>query len=161
MTLFFLRGLLKRFGHNDEDGQYGDGDGVAQIERCLIEGADVGVSTPQTHRAPRRRDKVLASKSISIFQPTYKSKLPGRDCYRRACARQSALVSGQHSIAVSPSPPVIFSVFARPHKSHLPAGLPSHSLCISLIMPEGYDYLFKLLLIGDSGVGKVRVDTIM
>lgn len=23
------------------------------------------------------------------------------------------------------------------------------------IMPEGYDYLFKLLLIGDSGVGKV------
>lgn len=23
-------------------------------------------------------------------------------------------------------------------------------------MPEGYDYLFKLLLIGDSGVGKVR-----
>ena len=24
-------------------------------------------------------------------------------------------------------------------------------------MPEGYDYLFKLLLIGDSGVGKVRV----
>ncbi len=22
-------------------------------------------------------------------------------------------------------------------------------------MPEGYDYLFKLLLIGDSGVGKV------
>lgn len=24
-------------------------------------------------------------------------------------------------------------------------------------MPEGYDYLFKLLLIGDSGVGKVRL----
>lgn len=23
-------------------------------------------------------------------------------------------------------------------------------------MPDGYDYLFKLLLIGDSGVGKVR-----
>ena len=25
-------------------------------------------------------------------------------------------------------------------------------------MPDGYDYLFKLLLIGDSGVGKVRMD---
>lgn len=23
-------------------------------------------------------------------------------------------------------------------------------------MPDGYDYLFKLLLIGDSGVGKVK-----